>query len=103
MAATQTPPTATTQVHRTVFVETFTDGLLGPDVRMAGPVADGGHIVVNTTPGCWGPMITPSIRGGHEVSTPVAIAGAEVGDAIAIRIRDIAVTSEATSSGNDQP
>ena len=57
MAATQTPPT-TTQAHRTVFVETFTDGLLGPDVPMAGPVADGGHIVVNTTPGCWGPMIT---------------------------------------------
>ena len=70
---------------------------------MAGPVADGGHIVVNTTPGCWGPMITPSIRGGHEVSTPVAVAGAEVGDAIAIRIRDIEVTSMATSSGNDLP
>ena len=70
---------------------------------MAGPVADGGHIVVNTTPGCWGPMITPSIRGGHEVSTPVAVAGAEVGDAIAIRISDIEVTSMATSSGNDLP
>ena len=66
-------------------------------------MADGGHIVVNTTPGCWGPMITPSIRGGHEVSTPVAVAGAEVGDAIAIRIRDIEVTSMATSSGNDLP
>ena len=102
MAATQTPPTAT-EAHRTVFVETFTDGLLGPDVAMTGPVADGGHIVVNTTPGCWGPMITPAIRGGHEVSTPVAVAGAEVGDAIAIRIRDIEVTSMATSSGNDLP
>jgi formamidase len=102
MAATQTPPT-TTEAHRTVFVETFTDGLLGPDVAMAGPVADGGHIVVNTTPGCWGPMITPSIRGGHEVSTPVGVAGAEVGDAIAIRIRDIEVTSMATSSGNELP
>ena len=31
------------------------------------------------------------------------MAGAEVGDAIAIRIRDIAVTSTATASGNDQP
>jgi acetamidase/formamidase len=31
------------------------------------------------------------------------VAGAEVGDAIAIRIRDIEVTSMATSSGNDLP
>jgi acetamidase/formamidase len=48
-------------------------------------------------------MITPSIRGGHEVTRPVAVAGAEVGDAIAIRIRDISVTAIATASGNDQP
>ena len=65
----------------------------GPTSSMAGPVADGGHIVWNSTPGCWGPMITPAIRGGHEVCTPVAVEGAEVGDAIAIRIKDIAVTS----------
>jgi len=93
----------THEVRQTVFVDTFTDGLLGPDVQMLGPVADGGHIVWNSTPGCWGPMITPSIRGGHEVSTPVAVDGAEVGDAIAIRIKDIEVTSLATASGNDQP
>jgi formamidase len=93
----------TKQVHRTVFVDTFTDGLLGPQAPMLGPVADGGHIVWNSTPGCWGPMITPAIRGGHEVSQPVAVAGAEVGDAIAIRIKAIEVTSLATSSGNDQP
>ncbi|MEA2467081.1 MAG: formamidase, partial [Thermoleophilaceae bacterium] len=49
------------------------------------------------------PMITPAIRGGHEVAQPVAVAGAEVGDAIAIRIKDIEVTSVATASGNDQP
>jgi len=89
------------ETHQTVFVDTFTDGLIGPDVEMLGPVEDGGHIVVNTTPGCWGPMITPSIRGGHEVAQPVAVAGAEVGDAIAIRIKDIEVTSIATASGND--
>jgi len=47
-------------------------------------------------------MITPSIRGGHEVCSPVAVEGAEPGDGIAIRIKDIAVTSRATSSGNDQ-
>jgi len=89
--------------HQTVFVDTFTDGLLGPEVAMLGPVANGGHIVWNSTPGCWGPMITPSIRGGHEVSRPVAVADAEVGDAIAIRIKDIEITSLATASGNDQP
>jgi formamidase len=93
---------ATTGTRRTVFVDTFTDGLLGPDIELLGPVADGGHIVWNSTPGCWGPMITPSIRGGHEVCRPVAVEGAEVGDAIAIRIKDIAVTSSATSSGNEQ-
>ena len=47
-------------------------------------------------------MITPQIRGGHEVTVPVAVAGAEVGDAIAIRIKEITVTSLATASGNDQ-
>lgn len=93
----------TAQARRTVFVDSFTDGTLGPEQPMLGPVQDGGHIVVNTSPGCWGPMITPSIRGGHEVARPVAVAGAEVGDAIAIRIRDIEVTSIATASGNDQP
>ena len=93
--------TTVAAARQTVFVDTFTDGLLGPDVPMLGPVADGGHIVVNTAPGCWGPMITPSIRGGHEVAQPVAVAGARVGDAIAIRIRDIEVTSLATASGHD--
>jgi formamidase len=96
-------PARTTGVRQTVFVETFTDGLLGPDVPTAGTVADGGHIVWNSTPGCWGPMITPSIRGGHEVCSPVRVDGADVGDAVALRIRDIEVTSAATASGNDQP
>ena len=34
-----------TTARRTVVVDTFTDGVLGPDVRQLGPVADGGHIV----------------------------------------------------------
>lgn len=93
--------TTVAPVRQTVLVDTFTNGLLGPDVPMLGPVADGGHIVVNSAPGCWGPMITPSIRGGHEVAQPVAVAGARAGDAIAIRIRDIEVTSLATASGHD--
>src|SRR5437899_7564231 len=86
----------------TLFVVQFTDGLLDPKRPMLGPVRDGGHIVANTAPGCWGPMITPAIRGGHEVTRPVAVAGAQVGDAIAIRVSNIKVTSIATASGTDQ-
>ncbi len=88
--------------HETVFVDRYTNGILDPGKPMLGPVRDGGHIIANTAPGCWGPMITPEIRGGHEVTMPVAVAGAEVGDAIVIRIKDITVTSLATASGNDQ-
>lgn len=87
----------------TLFVNTFIDGILDPEKEMLGPVKDGGHIIANTAPGCWGPMITPCIKGGHEVTKPVYVEGAEVGDAIAIRIKSIDVTSLATSSGNDQP
>ena len=87
----------------TVLVDQFTDGVLNPARPMLGPVRNGGHIVANTAPGCWGPMLTPCLRGGHEVTTPVAVEGAEIGDAIAIRIRDITVTSLATASGTDDP
>jgi formamidase len=99
--AVETRPT-TRQGSETVFVDRFCDGIIGPSSEMLGPVRDGGHIVANTAPGCWGPMITPAIKGGHEVTLPVAVAGADVGDAVAIYIRDISVTSRATSSGNDR-
>jgi formamidase len=99
--AVQTGP-RTGQGAETVFVNRFCDGIIGPSSEMLGPVRDGGHIVANTAPGCWGPMITPAIKGGHEVTLPVAVEGAEVGDAIAIHIRDISVTSLATASGNDR-
>lgn len=89
------------QASRTIFVNELTNGVLDPDVPMLGPVADGGIIVANAAPGCWGPMITPEIHGGHEVTRPVAVEGAEVGDAVAIRIRSLVVTSAATASGND--
>jgi acetamidase/formamidase len=92
----------TRQGSKTVFVDRFCDGIIGPSSAMLGPVRDGGHIVANTAPGCWGPMITPAIRGGHEVTLPVEVEGAEVGDAVAIHIRDISVTSLATASGNDR-
>jgi acetamidase/formamidase len=44
-------------------------------------------------------MITPSFQGGHEVTSPVAVEGAQPGDAIVIRVQKIRVTSTATSSG----
>ena len=94
--------TRTRQGAETVFVDRFCDGIIGPSTESLGPVRDGGHIVANTAPGCWGPMITPAIKGGHEVTLPVAVEGAEVGDAVAIHIRDISVTSIATASGNDR-
>ncbi len=87
------------EVQKTIHVSTFTGGLVGPSIPMLGPVADGGTIVAETAPGCWGPMITPSFQGGHEVTTPVAVAGAEPGDAIVIHIQKVRVTSKATASG----
>ncbi|MDX2004498.1 MAG: acetamidase/formamidase family protein [Meiothermus sp.] len=87
---------------RNVVVSSYTNGLLDPEAPMLGPVESGGTILANTAPGCWGPMITPRLRGGHEVTQPVYVAGAEPGDAVAIRIRDITVTSWASSSGHDK-
>lgn len=84
---------------RQLRVDSYTNGILGPSQPMLGPLADGGTLITGTPPGCWGPMITPAFQGGHEVTQPVAIAGAEVGDAVALSIRRMRVTSLATSSG----
>ncbi|MDA4113393.1 MAG: acetamidase/formamidase family protein [Thaumarchaeota archaeon] len=82
--------------------DTFTNGVIGPSSKMLGPLADGGEIVFETAPGCWGPMITPTIRGGHEVCTPVSIEGANVGDAVALRVERIKILSKAASVGVDR-
>ncbi|MBA8837652.1 acetamidase/formamidase family protein [Ochrobactrum sp. RH2CCR150] len=86
---------------RSVVVDGFTNSVLDPSQPMMGPLQNGGTIIANTAPGCWGPMITPRLRGGHEVTKPVYIEGADVGDGVIIRIRDISVTSLATASGHD--
>jgi len=93
----------TEKAHTVIRVATFTGGLVGPSLPMLGPLADGGTIIAETAPGCWGPMITPSFRGGHEVTEPVAIEGAEPGDAVVIRIQKVRVTSTATASGTMMP
>lgn len=90
-----TPVPTVTQLR----VDSYTNGLIGPSQSMLGPLADGGTLIAGTPPGCWGPMITPAFQGGHEVTQPVAIAGAEVGDAVALKIQRMQVTSIATSSG----
>ncbi len=87
------------QISDHLEVDEYTLGLVGPDQEWAGTVADGGTVRTHTPPACWGPMITPEFRGGHEVTKPIAVEGASVGDAIAITIREIEVTSLATSTG----
>jgi formamidase len=95
------PDGSNTPSSRSIVVSEFTNSVLDPDAPMLGPVENGGTIIANTAPGCWGPMITPALRGGHEVTHPVYVDGAEIGDGVAIRIRDITVTSIATASGHD--
>ena len=88
-----------TSVRDEVGVYEYSGGIVGPGIAPAATVRDGGIIRTGTPPGCWGPMITPKFQGGHEVTRPVLVEGAEVGDAIAIRLRKVRVTSLATSSG----
>ncbi|MGA2226373.1 MAG: acetamidase/formamidase family protein, partial [Syntrophobacteraceae bacterium] len=85
-----------------INVSTFTNGILDPGEAMLGPVRDGGIIKASTAPGCWGPMINPRLRGGHEVTQPVFVENAEPGDALLIRIKEVNVTSSATASGHDR-
>lgn len=82
-------------------VTALTDGILDPSQPMLGPVRNGGEIHAHTAPGCWGPMITPGLKGGHEVTRPVYVEEAEVGDAVVLEIREVSVTSIATASGHD--
>lgn len=77
--------------------------VLDPSKPFAGPVKDGGIIVARVSPGCWGAMITPDYPSGHEVARPIEVEGAEVGDAIMIKVRRINVLSLATTSGTDVP
>ena len=88
------------EIKQELEVDQYTLGLVGPDQEWAGTVADGGTVRTHTPPACWGPMITPGFRGGHEVTRPIAVEGAEVGDAIAVYIEDVEVTSLATSTGS---
>jgi acetamidase/formamidase len=88
------------QIQQELEVDRYTLGLVGPDQEWAGTVADGGTVRTHTPPACWGPMITPEFRGGHEVTRPIRVENASPGDALVVRIRDVEVTSVATSTGS---
>ncbi|MFB6161032.1 MAG: acetamidase/formamidase family protein [Haloferacaceae archaeon] len=88
------------QIQGELEVDEYTLGLVGPDQEWAGTVADGGTVRTHTPPACWGPMITPSFRGGHEVTRPIRVENAEPGDALVVHIEDVEVTSVATSTGS---
>ncbi|MGM0397212.1 MAG: acetamidase/formamidase family protein [Bacillota bacterium] len=101
MAKRETNEEGIVLANQTVLVNELTNGVLDPNEPMLGPVKDGGMIIANTAPGCWGPMITPALRGGHEVTKPVFVEGAQVGDAIAVYIKSVVVTSSVVASGNE--
>jgi acetamidase/formamidase len=87
------------EANAELTVTRYTRGLIGPDVTPAGRIKNGGRIHAIAPPGCWGPMITPTFRGGHEVTAPVAVEGAEVGDGIALFIEKEWIRSTASASG----
>jgi len=82
-----------------IGVYEYSGGIVGPGIAPAATIRNGGTIRTGTPPGCWGPMITPKFQGGHEVTRPVMVEGADIGDAVAIRLKTVRVTSLATSSG----
>ncbi len=81
-------------------VSSYTD-VIGPSTKVLGTIPDGGKLMIGSVPGCWGPMITPHFRSTHEVTLPVNVEGAEVGDGLALHIDRIDVLAKATSSGVD--
>src|SRR5437879_13453493 len=91
--------TMDSEIKDEVFVDEYTGGLVGPSLGFAATIKDGGRISCVVPPGCWGPMITPEFRGGHEVTRPVAVHGAHIGGAIAITVEHMQFRSLATSSG----
>ena len=88
------------EAQKIVFASQIVDRI-GPCCKMAGPVQSGGTIVATPEAACYGPMITPQLRAGHTITAPVAVEGAEVGDAIALKIKKVRVLAKATASGTE--
>jgi len=88
------------EAQKIVFASEIVD-VIGPSSKMIGPVQSGGIIIATPEPACYGPMITPQLRSGHTQTIPVAVEGAKVGDAIALKIKKVRVLSKATASGTE--
>ena len=88
------------QATKIIFASQIVD-VIGPSVKMAGPVQSGGIIVATPEAACYGPMITPQLRSGHTLTAPIAVEGAQVGDSIALKIKRVRVLAKATASGTE--
>ena len=88
------------EAQKIVFASEIVD-VIGPSSKMIGPVQSGGIIVATPEAACYGPMITPQLRSGHTLTIPVAVEGAQVGDAIALKIKKVRVLAKATASGTE--
>lgn len=84
--------------EKEVFIDEFVDTVGGKVGNKYSAKSDD-TVTIELPPGCWGPMITPSIKSGHEVSTPLYIENANIGDSILIDILDIKVISDYSISG----
>lgn len=85
--------------HQEVHVVKDINSIIGGSFESDIHVHDGDLVVAETAPGCWGPMITPRVFGGHEVTGPVYLEGAEPGDSAAFFIEKIEITTDAAASG----
>lgn len=94
--------TPASEAQKMIIASEIVD-IIGPSCKMIGTVQSGGIIVATPEAACYGPMITPQLKSGHTLTRPVAVEGAEVGDAIAIKIKKVRVLAKATASGTETP
>jgi acetamidase/formamidase len=85
-------------MEKKLFINEFVD-TIGGEITKEFTIKDKSTVKVELSPGCWGPMITPSIKSGHEVSKPIYVEGAEPGDSILIKVNKINIKSKYSSSG----
>ncbi len=73
---------------QTVLVNRYTNALPDPNEPMPRPVRQGGRIIANTPAGCWGPMITPELKGCLEVTKMLTPDNSIRGPAVVPACRD---------------